>query len=367
MAEGMQGSQVRAVAGRAVGKTLTAERTNELLTHAPRIAALERAAKKADKSTAYLRDTIPVKNTDAPGAGDRGQFEPIQIDGAPLFTPSDNADHFRERIVQKASASASTSDLHLPFGVCAEPIIGGQIGRVHVNGYTQARVTVGDAGHTCALPDETNSNRLKSAYGNGAPFVWKESGTGDKWAIIDLSRRTRSYFDAYSYSTQLWKRSTEGLKHPIEYDQTRRDASGGTITTEAKSTTFPSPATTNTDWTIFKLACGGDYTVAYELSRMAGVTANSKHANCVEVYVEKSTDDGKAWAKVDYTETSGAIHYSEVSISVAACMHHLTSIDFDLNFDAGTWLRFMQETEDDSSAQEWNATRAYARIERVAL
>lgn len=360
------GANNKAVAGRAVGSVLTAERTNEILTHAPRIQALEYATGLQPSATPYTRDTIRGYNVNSiPNS--RARFDPVII-GDARITATDNEDHFLERLYHEVEF-ATVPLLCKPFGICEEPIEEANVGRVRVNGYTQARCNITDANHKCALPDESDSTRLKSAFGGGAPFIWKESGTGLKWCVIDLSRRCRSYFEAYGYSTQTWDSMMYGLDHPLYFPYTRTDASGGTITKVDTTSIFSS---SYVSWSYFDLACAGKHKVEYTVSAIEGDDPNATNFNRIKAYVERSTNDGVSWSEVFYTETSDAVLYTEpvapaTTGTPAPCKVHLTSIGFDVDASAGDWLRIQVSTYNDASTQGWVANRAYVRIERVDL
>ena len=55
-----------------------------------------------------------------------------------------------------------------------------------IQGATWCRVNVTDAAHTHATAIDTDTTRLASGTGTGARILWKESGTGEKWAIVLL-------------------------------------------------------------------------------------------------------------------------------------------------------------------------------------
>lgn len=75
----------------------------------------------------------------------------------------------------------------LSFVVAQEPIADGQLGRCVMHGVTPARISVLDEiDTTCELKaDET---LLATSPLGGAPILWKEEGTGEKWAVIEVGR-----------------------------------------------------------------------------------------------------------------------------------------------------------------------------------
>ncbi|MCX7806289.1 MAG: hypothetical protein N3A38_14040 [Planctomycetota bacterium] len=73
------------------------------------------------------------------------------------------------------------------LGLLMEPIPAGKIGRVRIGGLSPARVYVTDEDHQFAAPVEGSPNYLLSAATGPFRIVHKESGTGTKWAIVQLS------------------------------------------------------------------------------------------------------------------------------------------------------------------------------------
>jgi len=86
------------------------------------------------------------------------------------------------------TAEVATEDSPpLSFVVAAEPIRAGKIGRCVLHGITTARITVqNEADETCELKAE--ETLLASSPLGGVPILWKEEGTGEKWAVIELGR-----------------------------------------------------------------------------------------------------------------------------------------------------------------------------------
>lgn len=70
--------------------------------------------------------------------------------------------------------------------VTVEPIRGGKIGRAVLTGHVAVTLAVSDTGHTRAVPIANDTTKLASAALGGYPVVWKETGTGDVWAVVLL-------------------------------------------------------------------------------------------------------------------------------------------------------------------------------------
>lgn len=133
---------------------------------------------------------LPVRND---AGEDVEAFHILAIDG-PLFLPEPSGDDPGERAFQNTVALKGVKpDDQTPAGqfvVLRGPIKDGAIGPCVVHGVTPARVLVEDEGHQFAdlKADETV---LVSSAAGGTPILWKEDGTGEKWAVIEIGRPSR--------------------------------------------------------------------------------------------------------------------------------------------------------------------------------
>lgn len=84
-------------------------------------------------------------------------------------------------------AIAAEDSPPLAFVLALQPIKPGAIGRCVITGVTAARLLVhNESDTTCELaPGETV---LASTPMGGVPILWKEEGTGEKWAVIEMGR-----------------------------------------------------------------------------------------------------------------------------------------------------------------------------------
>jgi hypothetical protein len=75
----------------------------------------------------------------------------------------------------------------LSFVLALQPIKPGDLGRCVLTGVTPARVFItNETDTTCELaPEETV---LASTPMGGIPILWKEEGTGEKWAVIEMGQ-----------------------------------------------------------------------------------------------------------------------------------------------------------------------------------
>lgn len=72
------------------------------------------------------------------------------------------------------------------IAIVQEPLSANAIGRAIIAGVTTVKLNVIDAAHTHAGPT-TSTSELDTANAGPAEILWKESGTGSKWAKVLLS------------------------------------------------------------------------------------------------------------------------------------------------------------------------------------
>jgi len=142
----------------------------------------------ANKPLAPVRelDVIKLKNT---SGDDLAAFSVLGLDD-PIVEPDDNENEFKFRFAMKG-VTPTRATHYRKFAVLLEPAADGAIVPAAVDGLVVARVNVTDAAHTHAdvIDDETI---LESGVCGGALIEWKETGTGEKWAIVQLGAPTRT-------------------------------------------------------------------------------------------------------------------------------------------------------------------------------
>lgn len=136
----------------------------------------------ADPRRAFKQSGIVrVKNTsgsDIPWLGIGG------ID-APLYEESDDESEFKTRPTLKVVEP--DEDTHLgKFVVAIEPIAVNAIGWAVISGLAPVLIDVSNASHGFADVYDGYSTGLKSGHHGAAQILWKESGTGAKWALVRL-------------------------------------------------------------------------------------------------------------------------------------------------------------------------------------
>ena len=142
---------------------------------------LQRQQGTGGKPTQAFRQTgiVPVKND---SGTDAGRFAVLGID-SPIFSPSEAADSFANQVAFiGVTATASHAGT---FAVLLEPVADGEIGKACVSGVCPAVVNVTDAGHQFA-DIAAGQPVLTSCASGSAMILWKDSGTGEKWALVKL-------------------------------------------------------------------------------------------------------------------------------------------------------------------------------------
>ena len=129
---------------------------------------------------------VLVKNT---SGEDRGLFEILALDG-PVYTPADNEEGFKFRFALKGAKP--DSDHAGNFAVLLEPLKDGAIGRGLVQGITPAKVRVDEGEEDLEFADVCTDEgeecqHLRLTGRGAAQVLWREDGTGEKWALVRVS------------------------------------------------------------------------------------------------------------------------------------------------------------------------------------
>lgn len=124
--------------------------------------------------------TIKIKNSSGSSCS---RFGVLGISSA-LYSPTSEADAFKSEVV--LTGTTPTTATHMgKFVVLVDDIANGSIGRAWLAGVCQVQIDVTDATHTTADVKDSSRAMLQSFQKTGAArILYKESGTGTKWAII---------------------------------------------------------------------------------------------------------------------------------------------------------------------------------------
>ena len=136
---------------------------------------------------------VLVKND---SGSDQLQFAVLGIDDA-MITPTDNLGEFKSRpmfsvvtpnVPLQTSPQPHESDHRNRFVVLFEPIAAGKIGRAWSSCACPVQVnTTLDLDYKTALPVDAQTGYLEASDFGSVPLLWRESGTGLKWALINMS------------------------------------------------------------------------------------------------------------------------------------------------------------------------------------
>ncbi len=140
---------------------------------------------------------VLIKNTTE---SDLARFAILGID-APVFTPTDNEQEFKNRVAFKG-VTPVLDDHQLRFAILLEPLAAGRIGLGMVQGVTPVRLYVTNEGHRGAGMEEGKTGYLSSqASAYATTVLWKESGVSEseedlKWAVIAFRGGSEVVFGA---------------------------------------------------------------------------------------------------------------------------------------------------------------------------
>jgi hypothetical protein len=107
------------------------------------------------------------------------------------ITPTNNENFFQcNTPIFDCIAWASVPDAEKyrrQFVILQEPIDINKCGKAMVYGITPCRLNVINANHTYAKPSTTDNEKLDTSYAGPCRILWKESGTGTKWGVVQFA------------------------------------------------------------------------------------------------------------------------------------------------------------------------------------
>jgi hypothetical protein len=115
-------------------------------------------------------------------------FSILGITDTVLIDPATSADtllHFKQQPTVAGDEPAIASHRGR-FVVLIEDIAGSEYGMAVISGVTPVKIDVRDADHRYAEVKDADTTQLQSGPIGTARILWKESGTGTKWAIVNL-------------------------------------------------------------------------------------------------------------------------------------------------------------------------------------
>jgi hypothetical protein len=123
---------------------------------------------------------VQVKNA---SGSDCPHFGVLGISGV-VFDPVAAPDAFKDNVVLSGTTPSASTHAGVRFVISAEPIANGAIGAAYASGVCQVQIDVTDAEHTYADVSDGLLTKLASAESGPCVILWKQSGTGTKWAIV---------------------------------------------------------------------------------------------------------------------------------------------------------------------------------------
>jgi len=114
----------------------------------------------------------------------RDKLDILGIDG-PLFTPTESVSGFQRE--PAFTCVTPTADHAGRFVILAEPIPDGKIGRACISGAVPVKVYVNDEDDGFADVKASDATQLDSSTSGTAKILWKESGTGQVYAVVRLA------------------------------------------------------------------------------------------------------------------------------------------------------------------------------------
>ncbi|MCK4983640.1 MAG: hypothetical protein KAS17_11990 [Victivallaceae bacterium] len=110
------------------------------------------------------------------------QFSPVILDN--LIIQPDDAEkeqEFKSRVPVFSGKKVSADNKDKPFAILQVPLESGKIGKALIQGITPAKVNVGNESHQYAKLDVSELVSCSNGIGR---ILWKASGTGEKWALM---------------------------------------------------------------------------------------------------------------------------------------------------------------------------------------
>jgi hypothetical protein len=123
------------------------------------------------------------------GSAEFKRYQPVVL-GAPAILPAANAlaAEVSNTPISASEPSGGLSEWHY-FALCDAPIQVGSVGWSSFRGLVLCQIEVGSTLEWCKradVPGSLSTSRLTVAPQGAARIHWKESGTGTKWALVEL-------------------------------------------------------------------------------------------------------------------------------------------------------------------------------------
>jgi hypothetical protein len=104
--------------------------------------------------------------------------------GEPMYDYSDDPDGIKTSAFTLTGTLPDAQEHASTFAVALEPVAKDAIGRFMIEGVCSAKVSVAAEGDAFAGPKSGEVGYLDSGTSGSAAILWKETGTGEKWAVV---------------------------------------------------------------------------------------------------------------------------------------------------------------------------------------
>lgn len=156
----------------------------------------------------FANTIIQIKN----GTGSNlPRFSVLGFNGT-VITVSGSVDSFKDGICLIGRTPSLPAD-SAKWAITLEPIADGNIGYAVIAGVCLVQVNVIDANDQYADAIDSDNSKLKSSASGGAQILYKESGTGTKWAVVRFPFTPISSLDV-----KLTAHTQDGTNKRWKYD-----------------------------------------------------------------------------------------------------------------------------------------------------
>lgn len=182
-----------------------------------------------DATPSAARASIILVKNDSGGDVDRWGILGVE---SVLITPTESELGFQNDLALVGD-TPTTADHTGKFVILAEPIPDGKIGRAFAAGVCPVVIGVTDEGHEYAEVANGQSAYLASGGSGVAQILWKQSGTGFKWAVVRLGAgggegmpdgTADQQILVWNHSTQQWDLRDKAATYKV-----LQVTSGGTV------------------------------------------------------------------------------------------------------------------------------------------
>lgn len=203
---------------------LPAAAYNAFVDAAVTLRSRERNAGAGPALEAPQRGIVLVRND---SEEDLAAYHALAITGVLVEPDSEDQERtFHSRTPLTAELATEDSP-PLSFVLALGPIRPGEIGRCVLTGVTPARILVNnESDTTCELA--AGETVLASTPMGGVPILWKEEGTGEKWAVIEMGRPSPGRVTAILGAAQPIPTENNRWRYP--WQEARLDGDPGSDT-----------------------------------------------------------------------------------------------------------------------------------------